>query len=159
MKPPLGFIPEPLLLPLSDLLPSRKTPDGLVNSRKYKQILTSIDTVGVIEPLSVGKPDRAGLYILLDGHARLVALKQLGFENAPCHDATDDESSTYNTRINRLSSIEVLPITSAKSNLVKSVFEKENGLEEAVFRRTDHRFFEAGGGRRPDQGAVPTARI
>lgn len=105
-KPPLGFVPEPLLLPLSAVLPSRKTPDGLVTSRKFKQITTSIEAVGLIEPLSVGKPDRSGQYILLDGHTRLVALKQLGFEKVPCLVATDDESFTYNNRINRLSSIQ-----------------------------------------------------
>ncbi|UCV23827.1 OST-HTH/LOTUS domain-containing protein [Ferribacterium limneticum] len=50
---------------------------------------------------------------------------------------------------------EVPPINSATGNLVKSVFEKENGLEEAVFRRADHRFLAAGGSRNTDQGAVP----
>ena len=34
------------------------------------------------------------------------------------------------------------PKNSATGNLVKSVFEKENGLEEAVFRRADHRFLQ-----------------
>lgn len=105
-KPPLGFIPEPLLLPLSAILPSRKTPEGLVTTRKFKQITASIEAVGLIEPLSVGRPDRSGQYILLDGHTRLVALKQLGFEKAPCLVATDDESYTYNNRVNRLSSIQ-----------------------------------------------------
>ena len=105
-SPLLGFVLEPLLLPLSAILPSRKTPEELLTSRKYKQIQTSIEAVGVIEPLSVGKPDRAGLYILLDGHTRLVALKALGFDKAPCLIATDDESYTYNNRINRLSSIQ-----------------------------------------------------
>jgi hypothetical protein len=35
-----------------------------------------------------------------------VALKQLGFDKVPCLVATDDESYTYNNRINRLSSIQ-----------------------------------------------------
>ena len=105
-NPPLGFIPEPLFLSLAAVLPSRKTPEGLLASRKFKQITASIDTVGLIEPLSVGRPDRAGQYILLDGHTRLVALKQLGFDKAPCLVATDDESYTYNNRVNRLSSIQ-----------------------------------------------------
>lgn len=105
-KPPLGFVPEPLLVPFTDILPSRKTPDGLLTSRKFKQITASIEAVGLIEPLSVGKPDRSGQYVLLDGHTRLVALKQLGFEKAPCLVATDDESYTYNNRVNRLSSIQ-----------------------------------------------------
>lgn len=105
-KPPLGFVPEPLVLPLSSVLPSRKTPEGLLASRKFKQITASIEAVGLIEPLSVGKPNREGLHILLDGHTRLIALKQLGFDKAPCLVATDDESYTYNNRINRLSSIQ-----------------------------------------------------
>lgn len=103
---PLGFVPEPLSLPLSSILPSRKSPDGLLTSRKFKQIFASIQAVGLIEPLSVGKPDREKQYILLDGHSRLTVLKQLGFSTAPCLVALDDESYTYNNRINRLSSIQ-----------------------------------------------------
>jgi hypothetical protein len=105
-QPALGFILEPLILSLSAVLPSRKTPDGLLASRKFKQITASIEAVGLIEPLSVGKADREGQHILLDGHTRLVALKQLGFDKAPCLVATDDESYTYNNRVNRLSSIQ-----------------------------------------------------
>jgi ParB-like chromosome segregation protein Spo0J len=105
-QPPLGFVPEPLLLSLAAILPSRKTPEGLMASRKFRQIIASIEAVGLIEPLSVGKPDQAGRHILLDGHTRLVALTQLGFEHAPCLVAIDDESYTYNNRLNRLSSIQ-----------------------------------------------------
>ena len=46
------------------------------------------------------------------------------------------------------------PVNSASGNLAKSVFEKENGLEEAVFRRADHRLFAAGGSRHTGQGTV-----
>ncbi|MBA5607383.1 ParB N-terminal domain-containing protein [Duganella sp. FT3S] len=105
-KPPLGFLPEPLSLALSSILPSRKMPDGLLTSRKFKQIIASVEAIGLIEPLSVGKPNRDRQYILLDGHSRLTALKQLGFETAPCLVALDDESYTYNNRVNRLSSIQ-----------------------------------------------------
>jgi len=105
-NPLLGFVPEPLLLSLSAVLPSRKIPEGLLASKKFKQIAASIEAIGLIEPLSVGKPDRSGQYILLDGHTRLVALKQLSFDKVPCLVATDDESYTYNNRINRLSSIQ-----------------------------------------------------
>ena len=37
---------------------------------------------------------------------RLLALRQLGYVDAPCLIATDDESYTYNNRINRISSIQ-----------------------------------------------------
>jgi len=114
---PLGFIPEPVTLPLSQVLPSRKTPQAVLASRKFKQIVASIDTVGLIEPLSVGQKMLAtnahgvgtqgvGTHLLLDGHVRLLALRQLGYEDAPCLIATDDESYTYNNRVNRISSIQ-----------------------------------------------------
>ena len=106
-RPPLGFIPDPLTLPLDRILPSRKTPDGLHTSRKFKQIVASMEAVGLIEPLSVGKADKVtGQHVLLDGHMRLLALQQLGYADAPCLVATDDESYTYNNRINRISSIQ-----------------------------------------------------
>lgn len=106
-RPPLGFIPEPITLALDRILPSRKTPEGLNTSRKFKQIMASMEAVGLIEPLSVGKADKAtGQHILLDGHMRLLALRQLGYVDAPCLIATDDESYTYNNRINRISSIQ-----------------------------------------------------
>ncbi|WP_300451865.1 plasmid partitioning protein RepB C-terminal domain-containing protein [Accumulibacter sp.] len=106
-RPPLGFIPDPLTLPLDRILPSRKTPEGLHTSRKFKQIMASMEAVGLIEPLSVGKADKVtGQHILLDGHMRLLALRQLGYADAPCLVATDDESYTYNNRINRISSIQ-----------------------------------------------------
>ncbi|MDD5247552.1 MAG: plasmid partitioning protein RepB C-terminal domain-containing protein [Rhodocyclaceae bacterium] len=103
----LGFIPEPLTVPLEMVLPSRKVPEGLLGSRKYKQIRSSIGAIGLIEPLSVGPADgKSGQYVLLDGHIRLIALRELGFDEAPCLVATDDESYTYNSRVNRVSTIQ-----------------------------------------------------
>ena len=104
--PPLGFIPEPLTLPLERILPLRKMSEDILASRKFKQIAASLEAVGLIEPLSVGKPDKAGQHVLLDGHMRLLALRQLGHTEALCLVATDDESYTYNNRINRISSIQ-----------------------------------------------------
>jgi ParB-like chromosome segregation protein Spo0J len=106
-QPLLGFIPEPITLALDRILPSRKPPEGLQTSRKFKQIMASMEAVGLIEPLSVGKADKStGQHILLDGHIRLLALQQLGYTDAPCLIATDDESYTYNNRINRITSIQ-----------------------------------------------------
>lgn len=106
-KVPLGFIPDTLLVPLDQILPSRKTPTGLITSVKFKQIRSSIDDVGLIEPLSVTAANKTtGQHLLLDGHIRLIALTELGFTEAPCLVATDDEAYTYNSRINRLSTIQ-----------------------------------------------------
>ncbi|MGM3411059.1 plasmid partitioning protein RepB C-terminal domain-containing protein [Ralstonia holmesii] len=103
----LGFVPEPLAVPLPRILPSRRTPAGLTTTRKFKQILSSIGEVGLIEPLTVTAVDQqSGNHILLDGHIRLLALRDLGHDNASCLVATDDEAYTYNNRINRLSTIQ-----------------------------------------------------
>jgi len=121
-RTPLGFIPEPIMLMLNQLLPSRQTPPGVLGSRKFKQIVASIETIGLIEPLNIGQPVQAvqaqavdaqpaqapasATYILLDGHIRLLALRQLGYTDAPCLVARDNESYTYNNRVNRISSIQ-----------------------------------------------------
>lgn len=103
----LGFVPEPLAVPLPSILPSRRTPAGITSTRKFKQICSSIEEVGLIEPLSVTAVDQqSGNHILLDGHIRLLALHDLGHGEAACLVATDDEAYTYNNRINRLSTIQ-----------------------------------------------------
>jgi hypothetical protein len=103
----LGFQMEPLSVPLANILPSRKIPSGLELSRKFKQIKSSIEAVGLIEPLSVTPAIKAtGQHMLLDGHIRLIALRDLGQAEAPCLVAKDDEAYTYNNRINRLSTIQ-----------------------------------------------------
>ncbi|QBQ95908.1 plasmid partitioning protein RepB C-terminal domain-containing protein [Paraburkholderia pallida] len=103
----LGFIPEPLAVPITNILPSKRLSAGALASRKFRQIKSSIDEVGMIEPLSVTAADpTSGHHVLLDGHLRLAALQDLGFETASCLVATDDESYTFNNRVNRLSTIQ-----------------------------------------------------
>jgi ParB-like chromosome segregation protein Spo0J len=103
----LGFIPEPISVPLESVLPSKQPTAGLVNSRKFKQIVSSIDEVGLIEPLSVMPEDKKlGGFVLLDGHLRLIALRMLGNSHAACLVSTDDEGYTYNNRVNRLSALQ-----------------------------------------------------
>ena len=103
----LGFDLETYQIPLDQLLPSKKVPDGVMTTRKFKQIVSSIREIGLIEPLSVIKPaDRAEGFLLLDGNLRVLALKELGQDVAPCLIAKDFETYTYNHRINRLSSVQ-----------------------------------------------------
>jgi len=103
----LGFDLQTYQVPLENLLPSKKVADGVLGTRKYKQLVSSITEIGLIEPLSVIQPDPAKPeFLLLDGHIRALALKNLGRNVAPCLIAHDDESYTYNHRINRLSTIQ-----------------------------------------------------
>lgn len=78
-----------------------------MSSRKFAQIKVSIQEVGLIEPLSVAKPDPyKEEFLLLDDHMRVLVLKEMGETEAPCLLAKNDESYTYNNRINRLSTIQ-----------------------------------------------------
>lgn len=102
----IGFQLEPRMISLDQLLPSRKLPEDKTTSKKYQQIRASLEAIGLIEPLTVTAAHASGQYIVLDGHARLAALRALGETSAPCLLATDDESYTYNNRVNRLSTIQ-----------------------------------------------------
>jgi hypothetical protein len=63
----LGFDLETYQVPLDQLLPSKKVPDGIMSTRKYRQIVSSIKEIGLIEPLSVIQPDPAKPeFLLLD---------------------------------------------------------------------------------------------
>lgn len=103
----LAFIPKPMMVSMDNVLPSHKPPIGLLETKKYRMVVTSIKEIGLIEPLAVSPVDRkTGQHVLLDGHIRLLALRELGHAEVACLVATDDESYTYNNRINRLSSVQ-----------------------------------------------------
>jgi ParB-like chromosome segregation protein Spo0J len=93
---------------LVELLPTKALRDGLKLTPTFQAILASIREVGVIEPLMV-HPEKGGKYLLLDGHSRVEALKELGVDEAFCLVATDDESYTYNRQ-----RIHVAPIQANK---------------------------------------------
>lgn len=86
---------------------TKNTPPYIFGSINFKRIVASVSEVGVIEPLVVFPIlSTKAQYILLDGHLRLLALKKLGKQEAPCLIATEDESYTYNRHINRLPTIQ-----------------------------------------------------
>jgi len=103
----IGFQPDPILIPLDRILPSKKVPAGLTITHKYRQVRSSVEEIGLIEPLSVTAADqKTGHHLLLDGHIRLIVLKDLGQQEALCLVANDDEAYTYNNRLNRLPTIQ-----------------------------------------------------
>jgi hypothetical protein len=104
---PLGFLPKPLMIRLEDVLPSKKVPEHVMATHKFRQIRHSIEEIDLIEPLAVTAVDRkTGKHLLLDGHLRLQAVKDLGHQEVACLVATDDESFTYNNCLSRLSTIQ-----------------------------------------------------
>jgi ParB-like chromosome segregation protein Spo0J len=77
------------------------------SSQKYQQVLSSVREVGIIEPLIVFPHNgQSDTYLLLDGHVRLEVLRQIGETHARCLVATDDETYTYNRRVNRMATIQ-----------------------------------------------------
>lgn len=103
----VGFSLDCVVLPAASILPSKKMTEGLLLSKKVRQIRSSIEEVGLIEPLSVTQEiKRTGQHMLLDGHIRFHVLESMGVHEIPCLVAKDDEGYTYNNRVNRLSTIQ-----------------------------------------------------
>lgn len=103
----VGFELRKIRVPLENILPVRQIKGPEKTILRYKTILASLKEVGLVEPLIVhpqkGTPGR---FLLLDGHLRLFALKELGQTEAECIISSDDESFTYNARISRLPPIQ-----------------------------------------------------
>lgn len=103
----IGFDDRTIDLRLAQIIPVKPVTPSARNSRKYKQILSSIQEVGIIEPPVVTREKASSdLYILLDGHLRIEALKEMREQRVTCLISTDDESFTYNKHINRLSTVQ-----------------------------------------------------
>ena len=106
-KLPSAFNAKPLELPLERILPSRPVPKDFNTNRKYGQIKSSILEIGLIEPLSVTVADpKSKFHVILDGHLRFQAIRELGHQTVSCIIANDDEGFTYNKRVNRLATVQ-----------------------------------------------------
>jgi hypothetical protein len=102
-----AFQSQLLMLPLDKLLTVNRPVVQAKRSRGYIRILASLREVGLVEPLVVypHRPD-AGEYLLLDGRARRLAMMELGWQEALCLVATEDEAYTYNHKVCRLTPIQ-----------------------------------------------------
>ncbi len=103
----IGFERDSMIIPVAKLVPLKVMRPGTKESRKYAQILTSVRAVGIVEaPIVTRDRQHSDQYFLLDGHLRMEVLKDLGIAEVECLIATDDETYTYNKRINRLPPIQ-----------------------------------------------------
>jgi AcrR family transcriptional regulator len=135
-----AFLPVCVRVPLAKLIPLKKVPEKLKLSKKYQQILSSVREVGLVEPPAVAQVSgRPGSYFLLDGHTRIEALKELGIEAVDCMVAVDDDTYTYNKRVNRLSAVQEHKMVVAAADRGVSVerLAAALGLSESTIR---HRF-------------------
>ena len=103
----LSFEAESITVAIAQLVPLKTFRPGLKESSKYTQILSSIKAVGLVEaPVVARDPKHPDRYFLLDGHLRIEALKDIGVSEVECIVSTDDETYTYNKRVNRLSAVQ-----------------------------------------------------
>lgn len=117
----VGFEMRKRQINLEDILPLRQIKPADKNRHRYKSILASIQEVGLVEPLVVHPHQHErGKYVLLDGHQRYAALRELNRTSGECIVATDDEGYTYNARVSRL------PALQEHKMIVKAV---QNGVK------------------------------
>ncbi|MCU1527540.1 MAG: RepB plasmid partition [Frondihabitans sp.] len=99
-----GFERGSVSVSIDALLAMKPLRPDIKMSAKYRQIVTSIKAVGLVEPpVVIPASDQPGVYYVLDGHLRLEVLRDLGVATVDCLISRDDEAFTYNKRVNRLS--------------------------------------------------------
>lgn len=119
---------EIILINLAKILPLRLPEDGIRKTSKYQCIAASIRELGLVEPLVVfPQPGSDGTFMLLDGHIRWMILKAIGADSAKCLVSNDDESFTYNHKVNRMSAIQ------EHFMILKAI---KNGVSEARIARS-----------------------
>jgi hypothetical protein len=102
-----AFSSGTVIVAIDAILPVRAIGKTVKSSHKYRQIASSVKEIGLVEPPAVCRDKQTeGFYLLLDGHLRIEALKDLGQTEVECLLATDDEAFTYNKRISRLSAVQ-----------------------------------------------------
>jgi hypothetical protein len=94
-----AFQPEIVSISITEIVPIKTVTAAYRKTDSYRRIAASMAHVGLIEPLIVF-PTTKGTYVLLDGHTRLDILTATSVPTANCLVSTDNESYTYNKRVN-----------------------------------------------------------
>ena len=103
----MAFEASTVRVAIADILPLRVIRPEVKSAKKYAQIVASIRELGIIEPPVVSRSRGAdGKYLLLDGHLRIEALKDIGEAEVVCLLSTDDEAVTYNKRVSRIAIVQ-----------------------------------------------------
>jgi ParB/RepB/Spo0J family partition protein len=101
--PKISFDLQKVRVSIDAILPVRKIKNPHKTIVRYQTIVASIKEVGLIEPLVVfPQKDQPGHYLIMDGHLRYYALKEIGTTEVDCIISHEDESFTYNAKINRV---------------------------------------------------------
>ena len=103
----MAFEASTVRVDIADILPLRAVRPALKSTKKYTQIVASIRELGIIEPPVIAR--RRGIdgkFLLLDGHLRIEALKDMEVTEVVCLLSTDDEAVTYNRRVSRIAIVQ-----------------------------------------------------
>lgn len=134
----LGFERETVPVPIDAIVALKSLREGVRESRKFAQIVSSIKAIGLVEaPAVVPDTQHPGKYFLLDGHLRIEALKQLEVQSVDCLIATDDETYTYNKRVNRLPPVQEhrMIVRAIERGVASAMIADALGLEVQSIRR------------------------
>jgi len=103
----LAFERETRVISLDAIMPLKPFRVALKQTRKYAQIVSSLQATGLVElPVVVADKKAKNRYLLLDGLLRIEALKDHGATEVECIVSKDDEAYTYNKRVSRLSPVQ-----------------------------------------------------
>jgi ParB-like chromosome segregation protein Spo0J len=123
-------------IPLGRIIPQTSISAEVRTGAAFRQIAASVKEIGLIEPLVVFQQSKAE-YLLLDGHLRLDVLKEAGAKEARCILATDDESYTYNRRVNTIPPIaqHLMLLEALRNGLSEERIAKSLNVDVSVIRR------------------------
>ena len=132
---PKAFQHYIVTVPLEHIHPQTAVSRETKASATYRQITASIKEIGLIEPLAVF-PKAPHEYLLLDGNLRFEVLKEIGATEAKCILSTDDESYTYNRRINAIPPIaqHLMLLQALRNGLTEERIAKSLDVDISVIR-------------------------
>ena len=105
LTPKAAFEFDVLTVNIENLLPTRTVSENEKKSMKYRALVASISELGIVEPVSIF-PHKGGKFLILDGNARVEAMKELNIVQITCLISIQDESYTYNKKVNRIPPIQ-----------------------------------------------------
>lgn len=103
----VGFATKTQRVELTRIQPLKLLPKTVKATSKWQEILASISEEGLVElPVVTRMPEKPGYYLLVDGHVRIEALRELGINEVDCLVTGSDDTYTYNTMVNRISAVQ-----------------------------------------------------
>jgi hypothetical protein len=123
-------------IPLGQIIPQSIISPEIRAGVAFRQIAASVKEIGLIEPLAVFQRSPTE-YLLLDGHIRFDVLKANGANEVKCILAADDESYTYNRRVNSIPPIaqHLMLLEALRNGLTEERIAKSLDLDISVIRR------------------------